>query len=309
MAQSSFEFTTHDNGVIVHADFESVTGTWQYVVVDPDTKQGVVIDSVLDFNPATATLGTHSAEKLLQFIQDKEYIITHILETHAHADHLTASRYIQASLVKAGHQRPDVCIGKRIVKVQETFAAKYGLQESELTDAFDRLLDDDEVFKIGNLSAKVLYLPGHTPDHVGYLIGANIFAGDSLFNPDVGSARCDFPGGSAVDLFATSRNLLSLPDHYRLYTGHDYPPTDREPKPYYTIAEHRNGNKHVGNDAKREDFIDWRQTRDSSLGEPRLLHQAMQVNIRGGRLPRANSSGMVMFNVPIKGLDQIEAKF
>lgn len=174
-----------------------------------------------------------------------------------------------------------------------------------MTNVFDHLWTDNEAFQIGELKAEVLYLPGHTPDHVGYRIGdQDVFTGDSIFNPDVGSARCDFPGGDAHELWVSMSRLLALPPHVRLYTGHDYPPADREgegeeggkERPYTTVKEQREGNKHVKSGTKEVDFVNWRRERDAGLGEPRLLSVAMQVNVRGGRLP---GNGLLV--LPIKG--------
>ena len=287
--------------------FEPKTGTWQYIVADPTTKQAIIIDSVLDYDPATAQLSTKSADNLLAMVSKQGYTITHILETHAHADHLTASRYLQKQLQQRQTRRPEVCIGRRIKDVQSLFGPRYGIPQPELDEAFDRTFGDGEKFKFGSLEAEIIHLPGHTPDHIGYLIGSNVFTGDSIFNPDVGSARCDFPGGSATALYKSMAKLLSLPPHYKLYTGHDYPPETREASdrgakemPYTTVERQRRENKHVKEGTKEEDFVRWRSDRDSGLSEPRLIHQALQVNIRGGRLPQPDSTGMRFLYVPLK---------
>lgn len=287
--------------------FEPVTGTWQYVVADPSNHEAVVIDPVLDFDPAHNRISTSSADKILALAEEHSFLITRIMETHAHADHLTASRYMQQQLMRNGLSRPDICIGKRILEVQITFAEKYGISYSELTDVFDHLFDDNETFEVGSIRGKVLHLPGHTPDHVGYQIGTNVFTGDSIFNPDVGSARCDFPGGSARDLFASTKTLLSLPGHFRLYTGHDYPPDSREagesgekPRAYTTVDEQRRENKHVRDGTSEEEFVAWRTERDASLAAPRLLNQAMQFNIRAGRLPKDG-----LLRIPVTGMEEV----
>lgn len=282
---------------IVNAIHEPKTGTWQYIVADPSTKKAVIIDSVLDFDPATSTITTTSADNLLSIVQKENYTISKILETHAHADHLTASYYLKQKLPNY----PDICIGARITAVQATWAEKYNIEKSEYEGVFDKRFEDDEPFYMGNIQATIFHLPGHTPDHVGYQIGPNIFTGDTIFNPDIGSARCDFPGGSASDLFASTRKLLSMPGEYGLYTGHDYPDGTREALPYTTVAVQRETNKHVKSGTREEDFVRWRGERDAGLGEPRLLHQALQVNIRGGRLPKRNKDGLKLFSVPIKG--------
>jgi len=291
----------------VYARFEPVTATWQYVVTDPETHDAVVIDSVLDFNPVTNHISTESADSLLQLISSHGLNITRIMETHAHADHLTAATYLQQQLVRQGKPRPDICIGSRITQVQATFAPKYGIPQSELENVFDHLFQDNEEFAVGKITAKVLHLPGHTPDHVGYLIGENVFTGDSIFNPDVGSARADFPGGSVTDLWSSAKTLLDLPDHYRLYIGHDYPPDSREAndagekhKAYTTVKEQRDENKHVKAGTTQEDFIKFRSERDAVLGAPRLLHQSLQFNIRAAKLPKTTAGGEMLLHVPIK---------
>jgi glyoxylase-like metal-dependent hydrolase (beta-lactamase superfamily II) len=288
---------------IIHTIFEPVTGTWQYVVADPSTKEAVIIDSVLDFDAATATISTGSADKLLALVAEQDYTVVRILETHCHADHLTASRYLQGQLESNG-KRPEICIGSRIKDVQGLFGEKYGIPSSEMNNAFDHTFADNETFNIGSLEARVLHLPGHTPDHIGYLISSNVFTGDSIFNADVGSARCDFPGGSATALYNSIQTLLALPDEYRLYTGHDYPPADREggkkERPFCTVREQKEGNKHVNETVKEGEFVKWRTGRDEGLAEPKLIHQALQVNVRGGRLPE-EADGARFLKVKVKG--------
>lgn len=292
----------------IHTCFEPKTGTWQYIVADPQTREAVIIDSVLDFDAATSSLGTDTADSLLSLIEKLNYTITRILETHVHADHLTASRYLQRQLVQRGQPRPDVCIGKRVQLVQSALTARYNIDKAESESAFDHLFDDDERFSIGNLEASVLHLPGHTPDHIGYVIGENVFTGDSIFNPDVGSARCDFPGGSAEALYGSMQKLLSLPPHYRLYTGHDYPPEGRAVseehgqkwKAFTTVEEQKQSNKHAKDGTSEHEFVKWRSERDETLAEPRLLHQSLQVNIRGGNLPRKTADGYHFVTVPLK---------
>lgn len=297
----------------IHTIYESVTGTWQYIVADTSTKDGVIIDSVLDYNKDTGIISTVSADKLLEVVANYNYTISRILETHAHADHLTASRYLQNVLTRrqAG-QRPLVCIGKGISQVQETMGEIYGIPALEMQNSFDYEFSESEAFRIGALEAKVIHLPGHTPDHIGYIIGSNIFTGDSIFNADVGSARCDFPGGSATALYYSMQKLLSFPSYYKLYTGHDYPPNDRASSlesdksgavPYTTVERQREQNKHVKSGTQLDDFVRWRTERDSTLAEPKLLRQSMHVNVRGGRLPAASVDGFKVVqkpaNVPI----------
>ncbi|KAL4893276.1 beta-lactamase-like protein [Aspergillus ambiguus] len=285
----------------VHSMYEPTTGTWQYIVACPTSKQAAIIDPVLDFDSSSSTISTTSADSLLRVVSGEGYCVSHLLETHAHADHLTASFYLQQKLLAVGKPRPPICIGRNIHLVQQTFGRRYGIADDELNVAFDRLFVDGEEFNIGEIVASVLYLPGHTPDHIGYCIGDSVFTGDSIFNPDVGSARCDFPGGDARALYKSMKRLLGLPPSFRLYTGHDYPPAAadgcvREPLPYVTVSEQDERNKHAKRESSEEEFVKWRSERDEALKEPRLMHQALQVNVRGGRLPHKVKDGQVLLS-------------
>lgn len=295
---------------ILHTAHDSRTGTWQYVLACPNTKHAAIIDPVLDFDPATFTVSTDSADSLLRLVSSEGYSVKYLLETHAHADHLSSSYYIQQSLLASGKPHAPICIGNKIRIVQNIFAQKYDIPAKELDTAFDRLFETDEEFNVGDVTVQVLHLPGHTPDHIGYLIkDEGVITGDSIFNPDVGSARCDFPGGDARALYKSMKTLLDLPPHYKIYTGHDYPPASadgqgksREPMPCVTVAEQRERNKHAKEGSTEEEFVRWRSERDSGLNEPRLIHQALQVNARGGRMPKRTHNGKVFFeflvNVP-----------
>ncbi|PCH43854.1 Metallo-hydrolase/oxidoreductase [Wolfiporia cocos MD-104 SS10] len=275
--------------------FEKATSTWQYIVVDPHTSDAVVIDPVLDYDASSGSITTQTADGLLSFIEHERLTVRRILETHAHADHLTAAQYLKQQL---GQHIP-VCIGQRITQVQKTFAPKYGFDDPSVFDnTFDCFFKDDEEFKLGQLCCRVMHLPGHTPDHVGYLIGKAVFTGDSIFNPDVGSARADFPGGNAEDLYASMQRLLSLPTAYRLFVGHDYP-QDRDQTCWSTVEEQRERNKHLKLGTDAETFIKWRKERDAVLGAPKLLHPSLQVNIRAGKLPPKDAQGRVFFKIPI----------
>ncbi|KZT72193.1 Metallo-hydrolase/oxidoreductase [Daedalea quercina L-15889] len=275
--------------------FEKATSTWQYIVVDPHTSEAVVVDPVLDYDASTGAISTSTADGLLAFIEVEGLKVRRILETHAHADHLTAAQYIKQQL---GGNIP-VCIGRRISLVQKTFASIYGLDDpAAFEQTFDCYFDDDQEFQLGQLSCRVMHLPGHTPDHVGYMIGKAVFTGDSIFNPDVGSARADFPGGNAEDLYASMQRLLSLPSDYRLFVGHDYP-QNRDQTCWSTVEDQRTANKHLKLGADKSAFIEWRKQRDAVLGAPRLLHPSLQVNIRAGKLPPVDDKGRVFFKVPI----------
>lgn len=291
---------------LIQPSFEPATGTFQYIVTDPASKASIVIDPVLDFDPCNSNIKTTSADIILSLIAEKKYNIQYILETHAHADHLSAASYIQAQLSKSG-ARPEIGIGQRISKVQKLFGKRYGVLPKDYQLVFDRLFSDDEVFHFGSLQVQAIHLPGHTPDHMGYLIGGNIFCGDSLFHVDIGTARTDFPGGNAHDLWESSQKLLALPGETKIWTGHDYPPEGRkEPAPFMTVKQHRESNKHVMAGRSKEEFVALRKQRDAVLGTPRLLHQSLQINIRGGRLPGEDGSGQSMIRVPLR-LDAAEA--
>lgn len=295
------------NHPVLHTVYEPTTGTWQYIVADPSTKQAAIIDSVLDFDPAKNEISTQSADDLLAVVKSEGYVVEALLETHLHADHLSAASYLCERLKQKQNVAPKVCIGSGIAKMQKLFASRYGVPDEEWQDAFDCTYPDGGTFLIGDLHVTVLHLPGHTPDSVGYQVGDCVFTGDSIFNPDLGSARCDFPQGSAAALWKSMQRLLSLPPHYKLYTGHDYPPSNRvdemgtgQPKPYATVEEHKTSNKHVKDGTNESTFIDWREQRDKSLNEPRLINQALQFNIRGGRLPKQSSTGDRLIHIPLK---------
>jgi glyoxylase-like metal-dependent hydrolase (beta-lactamase superfamily II) len=282
---------------------EPTTGTLQHIISDPATRKAVIVDPVLDYNKDSGTITTKSADRILETIRDHNLQISLILETHAHADHLSASRYLQDQLARLNPEpsKPSVCIGRRIKDVQTTLGQLYGIPNSVFEDTFDRYFKDNETFPIGNLTARVLHLPGHTPDHLGYLIGSCILAGDSIFNPDLGSARCDFPGGSATDLYKSMQTLLNLPEHFKIYSGHDYPPAERQkpgPMHFATVSDHQQRNKHVKVGTKQEDFVRWRSERDSGLAEPELMKISLNVNLRGGRLPATSIEGFPIDNVP-----------
>lgn len=285
----------------MHDVYEPRTGTLQYIVADPATKSCVIIDPVLDFDDTTRNIATDSADALLAIVQKNGYHVERILETHAHADHITAASYLQSRLAQEQNHKPPVGIGKRITHVQKLFGERYSVVPAEYKTVFDNLFEDNETFAIGTLTATVMHLPGHTPDHLGYKIGDNVFCGDSLFNADIGTARCDFPGGNADDLFRSGKILLALPQHTKIWTGHDYPPQERgAPVPWMTVHDHREQNKHLRDGVSREEFVALRRERDSKLGEPRLLHQSLQINIRGGRFPQPTESGHRMLLMPFK---------
>lgn len=285
----------------IHAIYESITGTWQYIVADVTTRKAIIIDSVLDYDPTTQNIRTHTADSLLDIVTENNYTIEKILETHAHADHLTAASYLQKRFEESQDLRPSIGIGKRITLVQEFFGRRYGIPDEECEGVFDELFHDDDSFQVGNLTVTVVHLPGHTPDHVGYIVGDNVFCGDSLFHVDMGTARCDFPGGDATSLYNSVQRLLNLPDHFRVWTGHDYLSKERNtPIPCLTVKDHKERNKLVANGVTEKEFVLMRKKRDSELAEPRLLNPSLQINIRAGRLPHPTALGQRLLHVPLK---------
>jgi glyoxylase-like metal-dependent hydrolase (beta-lactamase superfamily II) len=275
--------------------FDAATGSWSYLVVDPHSRQAAVIDPVLDYDAASARTARSGVDRLLQAVRERHLKVAWILETHAHADHLTAAAYLKAQL------GAPVAIGTGIRAVQQTFARIFNLGEEFAADGsqFDRLLVDGDSLPLGNLAIRVLATPGHTSDSVSYLIGDAVFIGDTLFMPDVGSARCDFPGGDAATLYHSVQRLYALGDRMRLFVCHDYPPTDRQAQCESSVAAQRAGNIHLRDGVSLEAFIALRTARDATLGMPRLILPSIQVNIRAGQPPPPESNGVSYLKLPI----------
>ncbi|MBS0408148.1 MAG: MBL fold metallo-hydrolase [Proteobacteria bacterium] len=281
----------------VEAFFHADTGTFTYVVHDGDGSVAAIVDPVLDYDAAAARTATRSADAVLAFVRAHRLRVEWILETHAHADHLSAGAYLRDAL------GAKLAIGRGIVDVQRTFKTLFGWGEEFVADGrqFDHLLDDGEVIAIGALQARAMATPGHTRDSLTYLIGDAAFIGDTLFAPDVGSARCDFPGGDAAQLYASIRRILALPESTRLYLCHDYPPASRGEQAQTSVAAQA-ANVHVAGAASEAAFVALRQARDARLPVPRLLLPALQVNIRGGRLPEADGNGIAYLRLPLNQL-------
>ncbi|MBD9535131.1 MBL fold metallo-hydrolase [Stenotrophomonas sp. STM01] len=275
--------------------FDKDTGTFTYVVYEGEGGAAAIIDPVLDYEPAGARISTASADALLAFVRGKALQVTWILETHAHADHLSAAGYL-ADILQA-----QVAIGRGIVQVQERFKVLFGLGEEFIADGrqFDRLLVDGDQFAIGALPVRVIATPGHTDDGLTYVIGDAAFIGDTLFAADSGTARTDFPGGDAHRLFASIQKILALPADTRIFLCHDYPGTRREAEPLTSIAAQRAGNAHLKDGVDESAFVQLRQQRDATLPVPRLILPALQVNIRGGRLPEPDANGVRYFRLPL----------
>ena len=281
----------------VTAFHDPATGSLTYLVADAG--RSVVIDPVLDFEPAGGRTGTASAERLIAHIAERGLAVDAILETHIHADHLSAAAYLKDRL------GAPVAAGSGVVAVQRTFKAFYNLGDGFTADgsAFDRLLADGETFAVGGIEARVLHTPGHTPACVSYLMGDAVFVGDTLFMPDSGTARCDFPGGDATLLYRSIRRLLALPEATRLFVCHDYGADGARPVAWETtVGAERAANIHVGGGTNEARFVARRRARDARLAPPRLILAAIQVNIRAGRLPPPEANGVAYLKLPLNAL-------
>lgn len=278
--------------------FDDKTWTVSYVIVDNATQCAAIVDPVLDFDFKSGRTTTAQADKVLAYIWDHGLKGQWILETHAHADHLSGARYLQEKV--GGH----IAIGERITEVQATFKKLYNLERNFLPDGaqFDHLFRDDEVFKIGEVEARALLVPGHTPADMAYVVDGAVFVGDTLFMPDVGTARADFPGGDAHTLYRSMRRILALPPETKMFVCHDYPPKGRTAAWETTVAEQRAKNIHVRDGVGQEEFVQMRKARDAMLEVPALILPSIQVNIRAGQLPPAEDDGVSYLKIPLNAL-------
>lgn len=280
----------------IKAYFDPATFTVTYLVSDPETKQAAIIDPVLDFDPASARLATESADRVLADAADAGLTVQWVLDTHAHADHLSAADHVRR---KTGARYG---IGARIVEVQRQFKPMFNAADL-IPDGhvFDHLFEDDETFRIGNLDVRVIHTPGHTPACVTYLVDDAAFVGDTLFMPDFGTARTDFPGGDAATLYRSMQKILALPPETRIFVGHDYLPEGRDTYQWETtVAEQRAHNIHVHDGVEEADFVKMREARDATLAAPRLILPSLQVNIRAGSLPPEEEDGQVYLKLPVR---------
>ncbi|TDT43505.1 glyoxylase-like metal-dependent hydrolase (beta-lactamase superfamily II) [Halospina denitrificans] len=281
---------------IVKHFFDEPTNTFSYVVQDPDGSSCAIIDSVLDFDYAAGRTDVRSADEIIQFIQDNGLKVEWILETHVHADHLSAAPYLHEKLGgKTG-------IGQKIIEVQEIFGKAFnaGTEFARDGSQFDQLFSEGDTFEIGNLKGEVLHTPGHTPACLTYVIGDAAFVGDTVFAPDAGTARCDFPGGDAHTLFQSVQKVLALPGETRLFLCHDYKAPGRDEFVHETtVAEQRERNIHVREGVSEDEFVKMRTERDATLGMPRLILPSVQVNMRAGDMPPAEDNGQVYLKVPV----------
>jgi glyoxylase-like metal-dependent hydrolase (beta-lactamase superfamily II) len=282
----------------VHGIFDPATWTVTYVVYDQPGGQAAVIDSVLDYDPKSGRTKTVSAQKVVDFVREQRLKVGWILETHAHADHLSAAPWLREQL--GGR----IAIGGNIRTVQGVFKRIFNLEESFDTNGaqFDHLFADGERFAIGALEGEVMSVPGHTPACVAYRIGDTVFVGDTLFMPDVGTARCDFPGGDAPTLYRSVRKLLSLPPQTRLFMCHDYPPNGRSVAFECTVADQRARNIHVNDSISEQQFVEMRTRRDATLDMPVLILPAVQINIRAGHMPPPEPNGVSYVKIPLNAL-------
>lgn len=278
--------------------FDPATWTVTYVVYQEGRPECAIIDSVLDYDPKAGRTSTASADKVIAFVREHELQVEWILETHAHADHLSAAPYLRSQV--GGR----IAIGQHIRSVQGVFKKLFNLEPEFRLDGsqFDHLFEENEEFAIGGVTGKALHVPGHTPADMAYQIGDAVFVGDTLFMPDVGTARCDFPGGNAHELYRSIRKLLDLPGDTRLFMCHDYPPEGRGPMWETTVHAQREGNIHVHDGVSEEQFFAMRQARDATLSMPTLILPAVQVNIRAGELPPADANGIRYLKIPLNAI-------
>lgn len=279
---------------LIQSFFDPDTFTVTHVVADPASRRAAVIDSVLDYDPKSGRTAHHSADRLIEWIRNARLEVEWLLETHAHADHFTAAPYLRERL--GGR----IAIGEHIREVQRVFKRIFNAKDMN-TDGveFDHLFADGERFHIGELEVHVLHTPGHTPACLSYRVGDDVFVGDTLFMPDYGSARCDFPGGDAATLYRSIRKLLSLPSHCRLHLCHDYMPGGREPQWVTTVAAQRAHNIHVRDGITEDEFVRMRKARDKTLGMPTLMLPSIQVNARAGHFPPPEDNGVSYLKIPL----------
>ena len=284
-----------ENKADVHSFFDEATCTFSYVVVDGQTRECAIIDSVTGFDHVSGRTDTKSADKIVAFVKDNNYHVSWLLETHIHADHLSAAPYIKK------HTGGIIGIGEHIIEVQRNFYHIFNSEDDFEFDGhdFDHLFRHGESLNIGQLPVKVFHTPGHTAACVSYLTGDALFVGDTVFMPDIGTARCDFPGGDAHTLYRSIKALLDLPDNTRVFICHDYPPPGRLPTCETTVARQRESNIHVQDGISEEEFVFIRHAKDRTLDMPVLLIPSIQVNMRGGRLPEVERNGARYIKIPI----------
>ena len=282
----------------ITAFFDAATFTVSYVVADPGTRRAAIIDPVLDFDPASGRTSTKSADQLVAFVGENDLGVDWILETHVHADHLTAAPYLREKLGGV------VGIGKHVTSVQEAFKGVFNIGDLATDGSqFDRLFGDGDEFAVGGIAGQIIGTPGHTPACVTYVIGDAAFVGDTLFMPDFGTARTDFPGGNAAELYDSIQKILALPDDTRLYMCHDYKAPGRDEFAWETsVRKQRDNNIHINDTVSRDEFIAMREGRDAQLGVPKLILPSIQVNVRAGELPPAEDNDIRYLKIPLDAI-------
>jgi glyoxylase-like metal-dependent hydrolase (beta-lactamase superfamily II) len=279
--------------------FDEATNTVSYVVHDPETSEAAIIDSVLDYDAAAGRTSHGSADLIVEYVEKNDLTVTWLIETHAHADHISAAPYLQEKL------GGKLAIGREIIRVQDVFGKLFnaGTEFQRDGSQFDHLFVDGETFKVGSLEGIALHVPGHTPADMAFIIGDAAFVGDTIFMPDFGTARADFPGGDARELYHSIRRLLSLPDETRLFLCHDYKAPGRDVYAWETtVGQQRRENVHVRDGVSEEEFVEMRTTRDKTLAMPKLIMPSVQVNIRGGRLPDPEDNGVSYIKIPVNAV-------
>ena len=294
------EIKTNDN-LHIEGFFDEQTSTISYVVHDNIEKKCAVIDSVLDFDYSSGDIDYVNADKIISYIDRNKLNVEWLIETHVHADHLSASPYIQKKL------GGKIGISEKISDIQNIFGKTFnaGTEFQRDGSQFDKLFKDNDEYKIGNINCKVINTPGHTPACTAHVIGNSIFVGDTLFMPDLGSARADFPGGDARQLYRSIQKILSYPDHTRIFVCHDYPPSSREVKWATTVGEQKENNVHVKTSILEDEFVKIREARDKTLNMPKLIIPSIQVNMRAGNLPPPEDNGSVYIKVPINSIKNL----
>jgi len=299
---ATFRQTSSEDAMLrpdVSAFFDHATNTVSYIVKDPRSQHAAIIDSVLDFDYAAGRTDTRSADALIAAVKERGLTVDWILETHVHADHLSAAPYIQQQV------GGKIGIGEKITVVQDTFGKVFneGTEFQRDGSQFDRLFHEGDTFQVGALHGRVLHTPGHTPACQTYVIEDTAFVGDTLFMPDYGTARCDFPGGSAEALYASIQKILALPEETRIFVGHDYLPQDREDYRWETtVADQRTKNVHIGGGRTSEEFVAMREARDKTLDMPKLIIPSLQINMRAGQMPPPEDDGNRYLKVPLNKL-------
>jgi len=286
---------------LVHSLYHTPTNTWTHVVADPASKAAAIVDSVLDFDPASGRVWSEHAQGVLAYVRQHGLRVEWILETHAHADHLSGGDWLKRALAN-GTAAPKTAIGAGIVGVQRHFRNVFAMGTDFAADGsqFDRLLADGERLPLGALELRVIATPGHTGDGMSFLVGDAVFVGDTLFAPNGGTARCDFPGADAATQYRSIRRLYDLPDTTRVFLCHDYPAAGVQPIAETTIAAQKAGNIQLRAETTEEDYVAFRRKRDATLAVPRLLYSSLQVNICAGRLPRSDADGRIFLRLPVR---------